>query len=540
MATATASQPADSFSVSAVGHQKESLKPTEPSYSFGLGTRDAREKLFISKDHEKLMPPRCSPGPVYRLESQSDDHSYTFGTAPQRPSPGKRYPDASIDLTNALVDSQAFKYPAVKGTVFGTDPKGQIKNATIMKNHAPAFYGKASPGPTAYNPDSRHTSRIPRVPQITLGSKTKILASECQTPPVVGPGTYPLPPSVGTQYLSQRRNLSTYSFTKARRVAERNQRIPVPATGKGDLTTRSVVSSIGPQHESRNSNAPTFGFGTATRDQKSKTFLVQTPGDTGPSGSWAKPRWVLMALAFFSKCVQSLKGPMAARAPSPNPLLYDDNYDVDLPPTIKGKVKILRVIMGICAFVMLACVIGRLYTRQVWAGLVLCVLGSYAAYLAGPECKMHISHCAMYAVFAGLNAFFDFIELLLRAIGTDRRPSRLFAIGVETITVETHDGRSIEYPAFIYNLASGVLILSVVFMGISFITAVLAYRVQSDYFFEQFVPSYAVSVEHRVSQRLSAASRSGMNDYGAVGHDGRRETFRAFSGSSHRLKDDSD
>ncbi|KAF4732330.1 hypothetical protein FOZ62_005849 [Perkinsus olseni] len=159
-----------------------------------------------------------------------------------------------------------------------------------MKNHAPAFYGKASPGPTAYNPDSRHTSGIPRVPQITLGSKTKILASECQTPPVVGPGTYPLPPSVGTQYLSQRRNLSTYSFSKARRVAERNQRIPVPATCKGDLTTRSVVSSIGPQHESRNSNAPTFGFGTATRDQKAKTFLVQTPGDTGPSGSWAKPR----------------------------------------------------------------------------------------------------------------------------------------------------------------------------------------------------------------------------------------------------------
>ncbi|KAF4754262.1 hypothetical protein FOZ62_018832 [Perkinsus olseni] len=66
-------------------------------------------------------------------------------------------------------------------------------------------------------------------------------------------------------------------------------------------------------------------------------------------------------------------------------------------------------------------------------------------------------------------------------------------------------------------------------MGISFITAVLAYRVQSDYFFEQFVPTYAVSVEHRVSQRLSAASRSGINDYGAVGRDGRRETFRAFS-----------
>ncbi|KAF4651693.1 hypothetical protein FOL47_000251, partial [Perkinsus chesapeaki] len=123
----------DSFSVSALGHQTDSIKPSRPAYSFGLGTRDAREKLFLSKEHEKLMPASCSPGPVYRLQSNHDDfHSYTFGHAPQRPAPRKRYPDPSIDLTDALVDSQPFKYPAVKGTVFGSDPKGQIKNATIM------------------------------------------------------------------------------------------------------------------------------------------------------------------------------------------------------------------------------------------------------------------------------------------------------------------------------------------------------------------------------------------------------------------------
>ncbi|KAF4652584.1 hypothetical protein FOL47_011007, partial [Perkinsus chesapeaki] len=372
-----------------------------------------------------------------------------------------------------------------------------------------------------------------------------ILASECQTPPVVGPGTYPLPPSVGVQYLSQRRNLSTYSFSKARRVPERNQgSSPPPPSLKGDFTSRSVASSIGPQYESRNTNAPTFGFGTATRDQKAKTFLVQTPGDTGPSGSWSKPRCHhptlprsksivniamlqmsnLIYLALVNKVHTTLSCPYCPRGP------HGD----------WGKVKALRVAMGICSFIMLACVVGRLYTRQVWAALVLCVLGSYAAYIAGPECKMHISHCAMYAVFAGLNAFFDFIELLLRAIGTDRRPSRLFAIGVETITVENHEGKPVEYPAFIYNLASGVLIVSVVFMGLSFFVAVLAYRVQSDYFFDHFMPTYAISVEQRVSQRLSAASRVDNSDYGAVGRDGRRETFRAFSGSSHRLKDDSD
>lgn len=62
---------------------------------------------------------------------------------------------------------------------------------------------------------------------------------------------------------------------------------------------------------------------------------------------------------------------MAARATTPNPLLNDDNYDIELPPAIKGtakpsptrftlmslsgKVKILRICMGICAFMMLAC-----------------------------------------------------------------------------------------------------------------------------------------------------------------------------------------
>ncbi|EER00906.1 hypothetical protein Pmar_PMAR002976 [Perkinsus marinus ATCC 50983] len=397
-----------------VGHQRDSLKPTRPSYSFGLGTRGAREKLFISKEHEKLMPPRCSPGPVYRVESQIEDHSYTFSTAAQRPSQKKRYPDSSVDLTNALVDSQPLKYPTVKGTIFGTDPKGHIKNATILKNHASAFYGRISPGPTAYSPDDKQTSRTPRAPRAILGSKTKILASECQTPAVVGPGTYPSPTSMGTQHLSQkwdrahRRNLSSYTFSKARRAGERSKKSSVDTMDRVDSTSRGAISSIGEQHDSRIATAPKFGFGTATRDHKAKTFLVRIPGDTGPSDSWAKP-----SVGCWTSHPNQRRF-MAARATTPNPLLNDDNYDIELPPAIKGKVKILRICMGICAFMMLAC-------KHL----------SSSAFSEFLTCKMHISHCAMYAVFAGLNAFFDFIELLLRAIGTDRKPSRLFATGVE-------------------------------------------------------------------------------------------------------------
>lgn len=45
---------------------------------------------------------------------------------------------------------------------------------SLFRNHASAFYGRISPGPTAYSPDDKQTSRTPRAPRAILGSKTKV------------------------------------------------------------------------------------------------------------------------------------------------------------------------------------------------------------------------------------------------------------------------------------------------------------------------------------------------------------------------------
>jgi hypothetical protein len=273
-----------SFDVPSIGKQDSSQKPTAPAHSFGSCSRDRQHhKVFLSEDHETRKATMYSPGPVYSIPSAvGEGPSYGFGTAPQRHHGRAKYPDTSVDLTGATVDSQSCKFHATKGVVFGTEQKAETNNTVLLKTHPQAHFGKESPGPTAYTPRDKDVTRQTE-PRYSLGEKTKILSTKAQTPRNVGPGSYPPTASMGEQPSSAKKSMPSWSFGNSKRM---------PPLRKSDavLDPNPDLSAFGQQVLSGKKSSAYFGFGTATRDHKAKTFLVQTPLDKGPRATMPTPR----------------------------------------------------------------------------------------------------------------------------------------------------------------------------------------------------------------------------------------------------------
>jgi len=243
----------------------------------GHGTRDQLDKVFISASHEKLKPQRSGPGPIYDVPTDvGKSFKYSFGCAPQRVLMKQQFPDSSVDLIEHIVDSQYAKYENTRGFYFGTEAKDSMKNATILRHHPQAAFGVGSPGPAAYFPDDRSIYEKPE--EYPLGMKTQILGSKCQTPQNVGPNSYPPAEAVGKQALSQRRTLSSWSFSKSKRF-------PSSAPDLTILDPNPPLNSIGKQVKSRSKTAEKYGFGTATRAAMSKTGVFITDLDKGPAAT---------------------------------------------------------------------------------------------------------------------------------------------------------------------------------------------------------------------------------------------------------------
>jgi hypothetical protein len=273
----------NSFDVPAMGKQHSSQKKTAPAHSFGSCSRDRQQqKLFMSEEHERRKATMASPGPVYSVPSAvGEGPKAGFGTSPQRQHGRAQYPDSSVDVTGATVDSQNCKFPSTKGVHFGTDLKDNMKNSVLIRTHPQANMGMESPGPFAYDPKDRDVTRI-KEPRYSLGQKTKILATHAQTPRNVGPGSYPPTASMGEQPKSEKRSNPSFSFGNEKRM---------PALKKSDAVLDphpdiGSLSSFGRQVVSNQKSSPGYGFGTATRDHKAKTFLVQTGLDKGPKHEW--------------------------------------------------------------------------------------------------------------------------------------------------------------------------------------------------------------------------------------------------------------
>jgi len=272
-----------SFDVPSMGKQDSSQKPTAPAYSMGSCSRERHAKVYMGAENEKRKGGMNSPGPVYSLASTvGEGAKFGFGTAPQREHGRAKYPDTSVDLTGATVDSQKHKFHATIGTVFGTEQKSDNKNSIVLRVHPALNYGMASPGPTAYTPVDKDVTR-PTEPKFSLGEKTKIMATQAQTPRNVGPGSYPPGTSMGEQPTSARRSMPSWSFGNAKRM---------PPLRKSDavLDPNPDLSAFGAQVLSGKKSSAYYGFGTATREHKAKTFLVQTGLDKGPRAVMPTPR----------------------------------------------------------------------------------------------------------------------------------------------------------------------------------------------------------------------------------------------------------
>jgi len=303
----------DSFDVPALGRQNNSKKETMPAYSFGTGSRDvARTKIYISPRHEKSKVVVNSPGPVYSTVSTvGETAKYGFGTEVQRVHGKAKYPDSSVDLTCAEVDSQKVKFHGTKGVHFGTEVKMSKKNAEIIRVNPTAAFGTESPGMKMTAPVTEFTPRgekervqreklergelqvTQRKPEYSFGASsgpggagktTRINLPLTGTPRHVGPGSHKAPGGLGQQPHSARSTAPAWSFGQGQRHNESEEQGPI-------YDANPEISSLGKQVVSNAATAPMCGFGTSTRAHKAKTHMLISDADKGPSAFMAKPNF---------------------------------------------------------------------------------------------------------------------------------------------------------------------------------------------------------------------------------------------------------
>jgi hypothetical protein len=256
-----------------------SQNPTPPSFTFGVASRDSQDKVFISKKHAQLKPSMDSPGPIYKmLTTTGDGPKHSFGTSPQRVEIRAQYPDSSVDLIEGSVDSQKIKFDQSKRFLFGSESKDCNKNAVILKHHPQANLGMLSPGPLAYYPKKETVER--KTEAYTISMKTPILGSQPQTPRNVGPGKYENVANA-MDHDSTKKRFKGFMFGK-------QKRFPETESDKAVLHISPPLNSMGSQLSSRKATSPRYGFGSATRDAKAKTFLAQVPEDLGPASALGK------------------------------------------------------------------------------------------------------------------------------------------------------------------------------------------------------------------------------------------------------------
>lgn len=283
----------DSFDVSSIGHQAN--RQTMPSYSVGTGSRDtAALKVFHSKKMEKSKAIVNSPGPVYQVPSSvGAGPSYGFGVDQQRVHAGAKYPDSSVDLTCATVDSQKFKFHNTPGIHFGSEPKMNSKNAEIIRTHPTSVLGQESPGALEYHPQEEKFSkwkpaysfgpaedRPPRKPE------SRVQLVPMSSPRQTGPGSHQVPGGLGRQPDSARPSRPAYSFGGGS-----SPRQPGSAREPGLNIEDKPFSSIGKQVLSQLPSSPTRGFGKSTRDQVGKTAICITDVDKTAAARMPRPQF---------------------------------------------------------------------------------------------------------------------------------------------------------------------------------------------------------------------------------------------------------
>jgi len=281
----------DGVTVAACGIQAQSSRLSQPVYGISKVSREQREKMFLSQEHSRAGSLcRESPigGAIYNLPSTLDTKAMSFTKGASTDFLNGR-PDLGVDSNAELVilpDSQQFKYGRDLTMIIGTDPRGKLKDAELIKNHASAFFGRASPGPASIGDAGGPKFEITK-PRMAMarpfGVKLKSnLFQQSSQPDNVGPGIYPRSDDCFShQYLSHRKNQAVNGFSHAPKF---------PPTRSADSVSLldAAKSSVGKQALSKNRSEPTIGFGVGTRDRRGKTALCMTEADKGPKAFMPK------------------------------------------------------------------------------------------------------------------------------------------------------------------------------------------------------------------------------------------------------------
>jgi len=294
------SKKAHCFSAPAIGKQVESQRKSLPAYGFSRAGRAARDKVFIS--HEAAVTTSLcthSPegGPIYDIPSTMDVKQGR-GAGFTRAASTNLYnirPEDGIDTNNELhihVDSQPFKFNRDATMLIGTDPRGRLKDAELIKNHSAAFFGRVSPGPV-YGGDGGPDFKICR-PRMAMarpfGQKLPgaIGLKEGDTPDKVGPGMYEhkkhssQTAAFQNQNLSHRRNQPVNAFPHAAKFLKGKD------ASEEVSKLEAATSAFGHQGLSKNRSEPLVGFGRGTRNSRSRTAVCMTKDDMGPKAHMPK------------------------------------------------------------------------------------------------------------------------------------------------------------------------------------------------------------------------------------------------------------
>lgn len=281
----------NSFHVASTGTQVQSQRKTQPIVSLSKVSRDQREKMFISHEHSRAGAlGRESPigGAIYNLPSTFNTKSgvgFTKGKCTEFLEVRAEDGIPTNDELQILVDSQQFKYQKDSTILIGTEPRGRLKDAELIKNHAAAFFARDSPGPAAigeaYGPNFKATK--PRMGMAApFAGKLKGGEKLNSQPDNVGPGLYPRKDvCIGQQHLSGRRNQPCNAFGQAPKFAKIRNADSVSLL-------EAAKSSLGKQVLSKNRSEGCVGFGVGTRDRRARTAICITNDDLGPKAFMPK------------------------------------------------------------------------------------------------------------------------------------------------------------------------------------------------------------------------------------------------------------
>jgi hypothetical protein len=206
------------------------------------------------------------------------------------------------DELQILVDSQQFKYQRDATMVIGTAPRGELKDAELIKNHSAAFVGRNSPGPVYggnYGPDIKPTRpRMAMARPFGIRGQMKAWANS-DTPETVGPGIYKRTDiAIAKQYLSQRKNQAVNEFGKPPKFEKSRNADSISLLD-------AAKSSLGKQALSNNKTEGTISFGRGTRNQRDRTAICITKQDLGPKAFMPKVTMSMPRLPMESEVMRT-------------------------------------------------------------------------------------------------------------------------------------------------------------------------------------------------------------------------------------------